>query len=488
MTSHPPVSLQLRETATPVSPLLFGHFIEFAENCIDGGICDPKSPASDEHGIRQDVLALAKNLRPTILRFPGGTFANIYHWMDGVGPMDARRRRKNLIWGGITDNRFGTAEFISYCRALGAEPMLCVNMASGTAQEAAEWVEYCNGEAGTHYADLRAAHGYPEPFRVRYWCIGNESYAEPDLGAQHDPDRYISDAWEFTKHMKLMDPTLKLIFVGNSEDPAWNRKILEALSPVCDYISFHHYSGEGSRGTYGPFLSLMEFRENLVSLISTVRDGSHRSVPFNPWYRFPRRAEDIRLAIDEWNIWNPMPSGDNNRYGLRTVYTWRDALWTACMMNTLLRHAQDIGIANLAQMVNVLSPIMTDGDRAYVQPTYHVLKLYRDHMEGMLMECTSDSPVIHTASGDVPMLDAAACRHPGGTLRLFLVSLSKEDPLMISLPEAFRLRECTLLQAPDFDAFNTPGRDVVSTTQGSVSGGDIILPPAAVCAAVLEDA
>ena len=251
--SNPSISLQLIPGDATISPLLFGHFIEFIENCITGGVSDPGSPASDASGIRQDVLEKAMGLQPTLLRFPGGTYAGIYHWMDGIGPVANRRKRRNLIWGGINDNTFGTAEFVTYCRKLGAEPMLCVNMASGTAQEAADWVEYCNGEPGTYYADLRVADGFPEPFHVRYWCIGNESYAEPDLGAQHNPDRYIADAWEFTKHMKLMDPSLKLVYVGNPLDAAWNSRILESLAPVCDYLSIHHYSSEGALGPYGPF-------------------------------------------------------------------------------------------------------------------------------------------------------------------------------------------------------------------------------------------
>ena len=257
-----PIPLELQPTDIEISPLIFGHFIEFIENCMIGGVYDPGSPSSDENGVRQDVLEKAKGLRPTILRWPGGTFANTYHWMDAIGPREERRKRKNLIWGGVIDNVFGTAEFIQYCRKLGAEPMLCVNMASGTAQEAAEWVEYCNGEAGTYFADLRVAHGYPEPFNIKYWCIGNESNAEPDLGAQHVPERYISDAWEFTKHMKLMDPSLKMVYVGDMRDPKWNKQILESLGPVCDYFSIHHYSGEGGRGEYGPFASLRDFRSS----------------------------------------------------------------------------------------------------------------------------------------------------------------------------------------------------------------------------------
>ena len=397
------VSLTLKRTGSRISPLIHGHFIEFIENCMNGGVYDPGSPAADARGVRQDVLALAKGLAPAILRWPGGTFANTYHWMDGVGPAEKRRRRKNLIWGGVEDNRFGTAEFIRYCRELGAEPMLCVNMASGTAQEAAEWVEYCNGEPGTYFADMRVADGYPEPFRVRYWCIGNESSAVPDLGAQHVPERYVSDAWEFTKHMKLMDPDLKMVYVGDLRKPEWNRKILESLGPVCDYFSVHHYSGDGDRGEYGSFASLWEFRRELDAFLPTLREFSDRAEPFDRWYRFPPRAERIRLALDEWNIWNSAPRGEDNRFGVKTVYSWKDALWTACMMNTFADYADEIGIANLAQMVNVLAPIMTDGDRAWTQTTYPVLQLYRKELAGEAVRCEYDAPAADRgAAGTLP--------------------------------------------------------------------------------------
>ena len=481
------ILMDLQPSDNPISPLIFGHFIEFIENCMQGGVYDPESSASDACGIRQDVLKKAQGLRPTILRWPGGTYANIYHWMDAVGSIEQRRKRKNLIWGGINDNGFGTAEFIQYCRALGAEPMLCVNMASGTAQEAAEWVEYCNGEPGTYFADLRVAHGYPEPFHVKYWCIGNESNAEPDLGAQHVPERYISDAWEFTKHMKLMDPSIKLVFVGDLRDSKWNRLVLDSLGPVCDYFSIHHYSGEGGRGEYGPFASLRDFRSALEGFLPTLHGFSMRREPFNKWYRFPRRQEDIKLAIDEWNIWNSTPRGENNRYGVKMVYTWKDALWTACMMNTFVNYAEDIGIANLAQMVNVLAPIMTDGDESYVQTTYHILTLYRELMSGKKVFCRYDAPVLSAGlAGEMPMLDASACQHDDGKVTLFLVNISKTIPLQLELPNGCVPLRSVRLSASDFDATNALNRECVHKTEVEENGQCIFLPAGTVCAATIK--
>lgn len=477
MSKYPKVHIDLHPTDVHISPLIFGHFIEFIENCIQGGIYDPDSPSSDEGGIRQDVLHKAKELRPTILRWPGGTYVNIYHWMDSVGPKQERRKRKNLIWGGINDGAFGTAEFIQYCRDLGAEPMICVNMASGTAEEAANWVEYCNGEPGTYFADLRVAHGYPEPFNVKYWCIGNESNAIPDLGAQHNPDRYISDAWEFAKHMKLMDHSIKLVFVGDARYPDWNSKILDSLEQVCDYFSIHHYSGEGGRGEYGPFASMRDFRNTLDSLIPFIKGYSMRKEPFNKWYRFPRRQDDIKLCIDEWNIWNSTPRGEDNRYGVKMIYNWKDALWTACAMNTFVHHAEDIAITNLAQMVNVLAPIMTDGDESYVQTTYHVLKLYRDYLQGKRVDCDLESPVLDAGrAGELASLDCSASLCEDGNICLFVTNINKFDAYELVLPEKYSVKKWICMQADSFDACNAVGREVVKTIEKRAEDAVIIAP------------
>lgn len=483
-----PVRVGFQAEGAAVNPLIFGHFIEFIENCIQGGVYDPGSPASDANGIRQDVLEKAKLLRPTILRWPGGTYANIYHWTDCVGPKAERKKKRNLIWGGVNDGAFGTAEFIEYCRALGAEPMLCVNLASGTAEEAANWVEYCNGEAGSYYADLRIAHGWAEPFAVKYWCIGNESHAEPDLGAQHDPDRYISDTWEFVKHMKLTDPTIRLVLVGDMFKDSWNKRILESLHPVCDYFSIHHYSNEGGRGTHGCFVSLRDFDRRLDALIPLVKGFSMRKEPFNKWYRFPRRGGDIKLCLDEWNIWSSTPQGSDNRFGVKMVYNWRDALWTACMMNLCLRRAEDIAITNLAQMVNVLAPILTEGDRSYVQTIFHVLKLYRDHAEGTALACRVDAPLFDAdAAGQLAAVDGAACRLADGTIRLFLTNITRDEPFPIALPEGHAILDSLTLRAPALEDCNTLDRDVVEAVRGP-AGDSFLLPAGSVAMLHIREA
>ncbi|MDF2587749.1 MAG: Alpha-N-arabinofuranosidase, partial [Anaerocolumna sp.] len=352
-----------------------------------------------------------------------------YHWEDAVGPMETRIRRKNLIWGGELDPSFGTAEFIKFCRKLGAEPMICVNLASGTAEEAGNWVEYCNGTGHTYYANLRRKHGYQEPFNVKFWCIGNESYAEPDIGKQNDVQRYISDAMEFIKFMKLTDKSIKTVIVG-CEKEEWNRPVLDALHAVTDYLSVHHYSSENGQGIYGPFKGekdLMNMIHDVAELIDSYPD---EVTDFNPWYRFPARSNKIKIALDEWNIWE---FDNNSTYGLITTYCWRDALWTASVLNDIINHPS-ITMANMAQMVNVLAPIMTDENSSWYQTIAYPLRLYRHNMLGTRLE--SDVAEIQLDVGDASTINAlnmAAVRNDDGAIRIVVVNRDFENQYKICL-------------------------------------------------------
>lgn len=232
------IAIDTEASLGEISPFLYGQFIEYMGRCIDGGVYDEKSPRSRPGGIRADVLEKVRDLGPTLLRFPGGTFVKTFHWEDGVGPKESRRASKNLIWGGVNTFRFGTCEFIDYCRAIGAEPVLVVNVATGTPEEAANWVEYCNGTNDTYYANLRRSHGYPAPFNVKYWALGNEEAAEPDAGRHQNPDDYVGDMWHFIKLMKLTDPSIELIADGERGIPEWNKTVLRGLDGAIDYISF----------------------------------------------------------------------------------------------------------------------------------------------------------------------------------------------------------------------------------------------------------
>ena len=467
-----------RETKGAVSELIYGQFIEHILTCIQGGVYDPGSRLSDSAGIRTDVLAKLKRFAPPVMRFPGGTIMCQYHWEDAVGPMEQRIRRQNLIWGGELSPEFGTAEFISFCRRLGAEPMICVNMASGTPEEASHWVEYCNGTGNTHYANLRRSHGYEEPFNVKYWCIGNECYAEPDIGIQHDVNIYTRDAMEFIKWMKLTDKSIKTVIVG-CDDMDWNKAVLDKLHAVTDYFSYHHYSGSVDKGPYTPFWGENWLREHLEAIAELIDTYPETVEDFPAWYRFPPRQEKIKITLDEWNIWDFKA---DETYGLLQTYCWRDALWTASVLN-LLVDAPYIGMANLAQSVNVIAPIVAEEQGSWLQTIAYPLLHYRSRMLGQRLTVTFCNPVID--GGEAGLIDAlriSAVKHADGHLCIAAVNRDLDNSHAITL-EGIPAGQRTLLRlegtAPE--ATCSLGYSCVRETEQALpESGSITLPPASV--------
>ncbi len=380
------VNIKLGREKGRICDLIYGQFIEHALSCIDGGIYDPENILSDENGIRKDVVSLTKEIAPTIIRFPGGTVSCQYHFEDSIGAKEGRKTRKNLIWGGEIDPGFGTCEFIKFCRLVGAEPMISVNIVSGTPEEAGNWVEYCNGTGNTYYAGLRRKHGFDEPFNVKYWCIGNESFAEPDMGKHHNVRKYIEDAKEFIKRMKLTDDSIKIVVVG-CDNKEWNEAVLDELSDFTDYISLHFYSSTKGRNTEEAYKDIDRFRSVVETTQKIIDKYPAKPESFNRWYRFSPRKGPIKIAVDEWNIWNADESKD---YGLLCDYSWEDALWCACMLSFFI-NTQVIEIANMAQLVNVLAPIKTTKVNAVFQPIAIPLIWFKKSMVGERMEIISDS-------------------------------------------------------------------------------------------------
>src|SRR5438270_7161836 len=235
------IRVDLDRTIGNVDRRIFGAFIEHLGRCIYGGIFDEGSPLSDARGFRTDVLDAIKPLRPPLLRWPGGNFASGYHWIDGIGPVDQRPRRVELAWASEEPNRFGTDEFIAYCRGMGAEPFVCINMGTGTLDEAQAWVEYCNSTTDSYWANLRRTNGHPEPYRVRYWGLGNEMYGEWQIGSMSAPE-YVAAARRFAKLMLKTDPTLELVACGELGYTEWDRIVIEGLADVVRYYSIHLYT------------------------------------------------------------------------------------------------------------------------------------------------------------------------------------------------------------------------------------------------------
>ena len=389
---------------------VFGGFIEHLGRCIYGGVFDENSPLSDERGYRRDVLEAARNLRIPILRWPGGNFVSGYHWTDGIGLREERPRKIELAWFTEESNRFGTDEFIEYCRLMNAEPYICVNMGTGTIDEAQGWVEYCNGTGDTYWANLRRENGHEEPYNVRYWGLGNEMYGEWQIGALEAED-YVKKAREFAKVMKWTDPSIELVGCGLSGLTDWDRLVVEKLAPFVDYHSVHIYTGSDDH--WSNVLAPHQADRTL----RTVRATIDRT-------RYEGRIEHpIHVAYDEWNVWFRKRSAETQ---LEERYTLSDALAVATYLNVFARNCETVKIANLAQMVNVIAPIFTSEDDLFLQTIYHPIRLCAEHMQPVVLdayvECEKHSLQDEASSwphrvadmGPFDVLDVSATRDDSG--------------------------------------------------------------------------
>ena len=453
-----------------ISPFVYGQFIEYMGRCIDGGIYDENSPLSDERNFRTDVLEKVKDLNPPMLRFPGGTVIKTFHWEDGVGPKEQRKAKKNLIWGGINTYHFGTCEFIEYCREINCEPVLVVNLSTGSPDEAANWVDYCNGTENTYYANLRRAHGYEEPFNVKYWALGNEEMAEPDAGRHQDPHKYVEDVWHFIKLMKLTDPSIKLIANGESGSQQWNEIILKGLNGAIDYISYHAYVGTDHGKPYSIFRKIEGSGQRIASLGNFLKENySAKANNWKKWYRFPPRENPVKIALDEWGIWEQQEPP----YGTTNTYEWRHGLATACFLNVIQQNAEHIGMGNWAQMVNILAPIMTNENASVRQTVFFPLKEYRARSLKESISAKAESPVLEEGLSSLNV--SATIDREKKLLTLFVVNIGPSD-----LKTTFNFRNCkvdklldtTVLSATSLDAKNTlkhPDANVVSTTSTPVN-------------------
>src|SRR2546422_118714 len=329
------IGIDLERRIGTVDRRIFGQFIEHLGRCIYGGIYDEGSPLADARGFRTDVLDAVRPLRIPILRWPGGNFVSGYHWLDGVGPRDKRPRRSELAWYAEESNRFGTDEFIEYCRVLGAEPFICVNMGSGTMDEAKAWVEYCNGTGNTSWANLRRQHGHPDPYRVRYWGLGNEMYGGWQIGNMNAHD-YVKKARAFAMVMKRTDPSIQLIGCGQNGWSEWDEITLGGLAELIDFHSIHLYTG-GPDHYATVFQSHQAERAIRIcsALIERVRHAQ-------------RIAHPIHIAFDEWNVWWRTRSHEDRVGGVEERYNLSDALAVAASCDEAGR-AVSVALVNRAR-------------------------------------------------------------------------------------------------------------------------------------------
>jgi alpha-N-arabinofuranosidase len=375
--------------------------------CIYEGIYDPESSYSDSHGFRKDVLEALRDQAYTVIRYPGGNFLSGYNWLDGVGPKDQRPRRRELAWQSIETNQFGTNEFMAFCEAIDAAPMLAVNMGTGSIQSASDLVEYCNVPGDTYWSDLRANHGFSAPHDVRYWCVGNEMDGPWQIG-HLDAVAYGKKALEAAKMMKWQDPTIKTILCGSSNDlmptyPEWDRTALEIAWEAMDYHSMHYYAGNRDNDTASYLASAILFEKFVDTLEGTLRYVKTKL----------RSKHDIYLSWDEWQVWykgDPLKGNWTEAPHLaEEFYNLEDALVVAQWLNVFLRKSHVLKIGCVAQIVNVISWLQTRGDELLKQPSYYVFKLVSNLASGEALDVLVKAPVLETKQYDgVPALDVSA--------------------------------------------------------------------------------
>jgi alpha-N-arabinofuranosidase len=337
---------------------VFGGFVEHLGRCINGGLFEEGSPLSDSRGFRTDVVELLRPLRLSVLRWPGGNFVSNYLWTDGIGPRDARPARLDLAWGAVEPNRFGTDEFLQYCAELGASPYICLNMGTGDLSEALAWVEYCNSSARSYWAERRRDNGHDAAYGVPYWGLGNEVYGDWQVG-QMSADEYVREATRWAKAIRRLDPAVKLVSCGLNGWDDWDRVVIDAMVPLVDLHSLHIYTGAD------------DYWANVLSPHQAQRAITHASSLISRAVYNQGLARTPRLAYDEWNVWYRTADGT-----LEERYSFPDALAVATYLNIFVRNCDWVRMANLAQMVNAIAPVVTTPTASFVQPIYYPVMLH----------------------------------------------------------------------------------------------------------------
>lgn len=446
-----------------VDKRIYGSFIEHLGRAVYGGIYEPDHPTADDQGFRQDVLQLVNDLQVPIVRYPGGNFVSGYNWEDGVGPVEERPRRLELAWRTIEPNWVGLNEFMDWCRKANTEAMMAVNLGTRGPEAARDLIEYANHPGGSKWSDLRIKHGYKDPHRIKTWCLGNEMDGSWQIGAKTAVE-YGRIAAETAKVMRWVDPSIELVACGSSglgmpTFPEWESTVLEHTYDHVDYISLHQYYGNRDNDTPN-FLAQSLAMDQFINTVVATADYVQAK---------KRGKKKINLSFDEWNVW--FHSNDADRKiepwsiappQLEDIYTHEDALLVGCMLISLLKRADRVKMACMAQLVNVIAPIMTaNGGAAWKQTIYYPYMHASVYGRG-----TSLIPLIQSSKHDtkdftdVPDLEAVAVHNEEkGEVTIFAVNRSLDNKLSLQV-DLRSFGDCSViehivLEHDDLKATNT---------------------------------
>lgn len=454
------------------NPMIYGGFLEHFHRQIYGGVYEPGSSLADEAGFRKDVLEALRKLKLPVLRWPGGCFVSSYHWQDGVG--ENRESTYDRTWRVEESNRFGTDEFMEFCRKAGCEPYICTNAGTGTAEEMSDWVEYCNMESGGRFANQRIKNHHEKPYDVKYWSVGNENWSRWEIGAKTSLEwgRLVEES---AKMMKRVDPSIELSAAA-LPDVDWNINLLKRAGDFLDWISIHEYwDGLWQVNNYATYEEVMAYTAHTEDSIRKVR-GLLWALGLE---------NRIRIAFDEWNLrgWHhpkihaveqgrtkeeylyPRDENDDN-----TKYTMADAVFTACFLNALNRNCDIVQMANYAPVVNTRGYICTGPEGMVLRSTYHVFDLYVNYMGDVVLNDWRENipvKVCRNKAGEaetVEMIDILVTSFSDGP-GLALAIVNKEETRCRSVTldlEAEGNVRCYYVAAPDKESYNDFGHTEVS--------------------------
>lgn len=414
-------------TVGQTDPKIFGSFIEHIGRAVYGGVYEPAHPAADEYGFRNDVSELIKEMNVPIIRYPGGNFVSGYNWEDGIGPKESRPRRADLAWKTVETNQCGTDDFSAYCERIGSEVLMTVNLGTAGASEAKNLVEYCNLPEGTYYSDLRRKNGREKPYGIKYWCLGNEMDGEWQIGHK-EAHEYGRLAHETSKMMKQVDPSIQTVLCGSSSPDMrtfgeWEREVLKVAYDSVDMISLHRYYSNRSLDT-PEFVACPLDAEKFINDVIAFCDAEKA---------VRRSKKTIMLSFDEWNVWNhtndvPVKEWSVAPPILEESYTVEDALLVGGFLITLLRHCDRVRIACLAQLVNVIAPIMTkNGGGAWRQTTFYPFADCSNNGRGTVYDVRIDTPSYRTRFGEAGYTDGVAVTNDRGETVIFAVNRSLDE-------------------------------------------------------------
>ena len=469
-----------------VDDRLFGSFIEHLGRAVYDGIYQPGNPLSDEDGFRKDVIAAVKDLNVPIIRYPGGNFVSNFFWEDSVGPKELRPSRLELAWRSLETNQVGVQEFSKWLDKVDSSLMMAVNLGTRGISDALNFLEYCNHPSGTKYSDLRIAHGKKDPYGIKVWCLGNEMDGPWQVGHK-TMDEYAKLCTETAKAMKLIDPTIELVACGSSGPgmatfPDWEMTTLDEAYDHVDYVSLHNYFGNPTNDTLD-YLASTNDMDQFIKTVVTICDyvkNKHKG------------KKDINLSFDEWNVWFHNNDEDNDSMKnkpwqvapklLEDQYNFEDALVVGLLIITLLKHADRVKIACLAQLVNVIAPIMTEpnGGKMWKQTIFYPFMQASKYGRGVVLtpaiETTKHDSKTHEDVTDIESV--AVYNEEKEEVTIFAVNRILDDDIMLTTDLRgmgdVTLIEHTVMEHNDFKAVNTPEKEIAvpySCDRSKLDGG-----------------